>query len=332
MPAARRSEPFRAHLTFGRGCACPGVLIADQTASPTKSRTVVYRQTELGSAQLLWLQSLVDIHPGLSFRDLAAHACGRFEWRRPNGELAIDSCSVFLRRLQEWGLLQVRRTRRPFGRRRQRDDYADILRFLGPIPGMVECPPEGSLTVRPIAKEEWAGFQLHMDRYHYLGFAKPSGESLCYAALLGEELVALLVWGAAVPYNAPRDRYIGWDSATRVRKLLWVINNRRFLILPWIRGVPSLASRVLGANLRRLSRDWQEVYGHELLLAETFVDARFAGTCYRASNWLYLGHTRGFSRAKGLRLSFVPNHAPKAVFVYPLHRRACRLLRERKPA
>jgi hypothetical protein len=66
-----------------------------------------------------------------------------------------------------------------------------------------------------------------------------------------------------------------------------------------------------------------------VLLAETFVDStRFAGTCYQASNWRHLGHTRGFSRARGLRVSFVANQAPKAVFVYPLHRRALERLRE----
>jgi hypothetical protein len=192
---------------------------------------------------------------------------------------------------------------------------------------MVECQPEGPLGVRPIAREELAGFRLHMDRYHYLGFVKASGESLCYAAFLGEELVALLVWGAAVPYNAPRDRRIGWDSDTRARQLPWVVNNRRFLVLPWVR-VGNLATRVLAANLRRLSRDWQGVYGHPILLAETFIDtARYAGTCYRASNWLYLGYTRGFSRRDGLTVGFVKNHAPKAVFAYPLHRQAFERLR-----
>lgn len=315
---------------FAELCHGLGMLGANEAASPA-SRTVVYRQTVLDGSDLLWLQSLVDSQPGLTFRDLARLACARFEWRRPNGKLAVDSCSVFMRRLQKWGLLRVRPPRRK-GRRQERDDHADILRFLGPIPGMIECQPTGPLTVRPIAKEEWAGFRLHIEHYHYLGFSKPSGESICYAALLGDELVALLVWGAAATYNAHRDRYIGWDSATRERKLLWVVNNRRFLILPWIRQ-RQLASRVLGANLRRLSQDWQTVYGHPVLLAETFVDrARFAGTCYRASNWVYLGDTRGYSRAKGLRLSFVANHAPKAVFVVPLHRHACRLLREDEPA
>ena len=93
----------------------------------------------------------------------------------------------------------------------------------------------------------------------------------------------------------------------------------RFLILPGV-TVPSVASRILAANLRRLRRDWEAVFGHTLLLAETFVDvARFRRTCYRASNWLYVGDTRGFARRGA---SYQRHGRPKAVFVYPLQRHA----------
>jgi hypothetical protein len=137
-----------------------------------------------------------------------------------------------------------------------------------------------------------------------------------------------LVWAAAALYNGPRDHYVGWDERARIRNLPWVVNNRRFLMLPWIRQ-PHLASRILAANLRRLSRDWEAAYGHGLLLAETFVDpARFRGTCYRASNWLELGQTEGFSRQ---RRGFVRHGQPKTVFVYPLHRRARARLRAPLP-
>ncbi|MBI5627667.1 MAG: DUF4338 domain-containing protein, partial [Candidatus Rokubacteria bacterium] len=93
----------------------------------------------------------------------------------------------------------------------------------------------------------------------------------------------------------------------------------RFLILPGV-TVPSLASRILAATLRRLRRDWEAVCGHTLLLAEPFVDvARFRGTCYRASSWLYVGDTRGFARRGA---SDQRHGRPKAVFVSPLQRHA----------
>jgi hypothetical protein len=192
---------------------------------------------------------------------------------------------------------------------------------------MVNCQPDGPLCVRPICEEERVGFRLHLDRYHYLGFVKPAGESLCYAATLGEELVALLVWGGATPFNKARDQYIGWSKEARQQRLPLLVNNSRFLVLPWVRQ-KNLASRVLGANLRRLSRDWQSTYHHPVLLAETFVDiGRFAGACYRASNWTNVGQTRGFSRAADTESGFVANGRPKAIFVYPLRRRAVEWLR-----
>ena len=206
------------------------------------------------------------------------------------------------------------------------EDAAAILASLGTVPGFVECPPSGPFTLRPIEREEWSGFRLHMERHHYLGLVKPAGESMCYAAFLGSELVALQMWSAPALHNRPRDEHIGWDKRARERNLPWVVNNSRFLILPWIR-LPCLASRVLGANLRRLSRDWEQRYGHGVLLAETFVDAaRFPGTCYLASNWLRVGQTRGWSRR---RVGFVKHGVTKHVFVRALHRKATALLRER---
>ena len=128
--------------------------------------------------------------------------------------------------------------------------------------------------MRPIRVDELLNWRAHMEKCHYLGDAALVGESLRYSAHLDGELVALLSWGAASLRNGPRDCYVGWDQTTKRATLHLVVNNTRFLILPWSRH-PHLASRVLAANLRRLSRDWEEVYGHRVVLAETFVSAPF---------------------------------------------------------
>jgi hypothetical protein len=112
-----------------------------------------------------------------------------------------------------------------------------------------------------------------MDRYHYLGYRVMVGEHLMYAAFLYDELVALLGWASAALRVPARDRYIGWDEGTKHRRLHRVANNVRFLIPPRVAAY-NLASKVLGATLRRLSTDWQDSYGHPLDLAETFVDPR----------------------------------------------------------
>jgi hypothetical protein len=139
-------------------------------------------------------------------------------------------------------------------------------------------------------------------------------------AFVDGELVALLSWASASLRNGPRDRYVGWDEESRKANLHLVVNNSRFLLLPY-RVRPNLASRVLAANLRRLSRDWQAIYGHHVVLAESFVDpARFRGTCYRASNWICVGETRGWSKS-GNTYRF--HGAVKSVWLYAL-RRECR--------
>jgi len=288
-----------------------------------------YRGTVLGPNEIDWIQRLIDADPRPLQCDIARQVCREYQWMRPNGEPAETSCSVFLRALANRGVLRLPRRRqseRPGRRMASRDeDAAAMLSFLGTVPGFVECQPSGPLALRPIEREEWSGFRLHMERHHYLGLVKPAGESMCYAAFVGSELVALLMWSAPALHNRPRDAYIGWQKRARERNLPWVVNNTRFLILPWIR-LNCLASRVLGANLRRLNRDWELRYGHGLLLAETFVDgARYPGTCYLASNWLKVGQTRGWSRR---RVGFIKHGIRKHVFVRPLHRKAIELLRD----
>lgn len=158
-------------------------------------------------------------------------------------------------------------------------------------------------------------WRAHMERFHYLGDGALVGESLRYMALVDGELVALLSWAAAALHNAARDRYLGWDEQARRANLHRVVNNSRFLMLPWGRR-PHQASRILAANLRRLSRDWNDAYGHHLVLAESFVDrSRFGGTCYRASNWICVGESRGWSKS-GDTYRF--HGTPKSVWLYPL--------------
>ena len=66
-------------------------------------------------------------------------------------------------------------------------------------------------------------------------------------------------------------------AASQFGRLHLVTNNSRFLILPG--GERNLGSRVLSLCTRRLVRDWPARFGHEVLLAETFVDPDlFRGT------------------------------------------------------
>lgn len=125
-----------------------------------------------------------------------------------------------------------------------------------------------------------------------------------------------MVFGAAAWQVAQRDRFIGWPAAQRARGLAGVVNQQRFLILPWVR-VPHLASHLLALALRRLSADWQARYGHPVWLVETFVEQdRFAGTVYQAAGWLHLGQTSGRTRQDR---QHTLQTSLKSIYVRPLH-------------
>jgi hypothetical protein len=173
-----------------------------------------------------------------------------------------------------------------------------------------------SLIVRPILDKERNTWDQLMATYHYLGFRHLVGESIRYVALLNGQWVALLGWSSAAYKIGHRDRWIGWDEDMRHKRLKFLANNSRFLILPGVR-VKNLASRTLALNLKRLPDDWVTAYGHPVCLAETFIDhTRFAGTCYRAAGFISLGQTRGFRRNAGY---YYAHGKTKTILVRPLH-------------
>lgn len=171
-----------------------------------------------------------------------------------------------------------------------------------------------------VAADERQRWDELMKTWHYLRSARMVGEQLRYAAVVDGEWVALLGWSAAALKSGPRRDWVGWQDVVQERQHLHqVVQNARFLILPGCR-VKNLASRVLALNCQRLSQDWQEAYGHEVLLAETFVDEeRFRGTCYRAAGWEEIGITRGVRRE---RTSYVRHGVRKRLLVRFLHHRA----------
>jgi len=195
--------------------------------------------------------------------------------------------------------------------------------------GSISSDIDGALSgvrVRLARHDERERWDRTMRDAHYLGSVGLVGKALRYVGELdGGEWVALIGWCTAAFQCGARERWIGWPEMLMRRRLRFVVNNARFLILPEAR-VANLASRVLGLNLRRLSSDWEAIHGHEVLVAETFVDPRrFTGTCYRAAGWEEIGLTRGFARDAG---RYVEHGNPKRVFVRMLRKDAVRRLRD----
>jgi len=152
-----------------------------------------------------------------------------------------------------------------------------------------------NVRVRPLAPGNTAECGISrelMVKHRYPKSDTLLGEQLCYVAEVDGRQVALLSWSAAANHLKDREQWMGWKISQRRRRLALVANNARFLILPGP-DCPNLASRVLALCCGRLADDWQQIYGHPVLAAESFVDSRlFRGTCYKAQGWKLLGETR----------------------------------------
>lgn len=181
------------------------------------------------------------------------------------------------------------------------------------------------IEVRRVHREEERRFRELMQAHHYLGALPKIGETLWYVATWLGQWVALLTFSAAALKCRARDHWIGWSYRHQFDRLKLLANNSRFCILPdWYR--PNLASRTLALCERRLAQDWLEVHAHPIVMLETFVDpARHRGTLYQASNWVYVGDTRGFRRTSGGGYSPI-RQQPKKIFMRALQGDARALL------
>jgi hypothetical protein len=175
---------------------------------------------------------------------------------------------------------------------------------------------KGPVTVRPVTKQEHRRWHELLAEHHYLGDCQLVGEQVCHVAEAGGQWVGVIGWAGASLHNAVRDAHIGWTKQAKEQGLGMIANNVRFLLLPGAH-TPNMASRVLGASLRRLSADFEALYRHPLVLAETFVDeTRFEGTCYKASNWERVGLSKGWSK-HGRK--YEHHGVQKAVYLHPLN-------------
>lgn len=181
------------------------------------------------------------------------------------------------------------------------------------------------VVLRLIRSEERAAFDEQMVRGHYLHNVEIVGEQLRYVAEYQGQWVALVIWSAGAYKLKLREEWIGWTDRQKQRRLPLVVNNSRFFI-PEPYHIPNLASKVMKLVIKRLSDDWRQIYGHGVLIAETFVDpSRFQGTAYKASGWMLLGQTKGYERS---RKDFYEAHdRPKQLWVRELQEGARTILR-----
>lgn len=261
--------------------------------------------------------------------ELARTVCELLGWKRANRSLKARECREFLEKLETRGLLVLpeKRAGRPVGSRTEVPVTED-----GNAGAVIQGTAQdmGRLELELVRSDEARRlFRELVGRYHYLGHAVPFGAHLrylIYAERPERRVVACVQFSSAAWRIAVRDKWIGWDDDVRVRNLQRIVNNSRFLVLPWVE-VKNLASRILSEAARRIVVDWKRYYRVEPLLAETLVDPRrYRGTCYRAANWIELGLSSGLGRQDRRRTG--EEVAPKTVLIYPLAPNAAERLRE----
>ena len=274
----------------------------------------------IGPAELAQVRALLAEHPDWSRRRISESLARLWDWRNLAGQLKDMAARTLLLKLEARGWITLPARRQVPGNRMRSQRMLATTRLPDAVPIVGDLGPLLPLTLSEVStagrRDERALLDALLHHHHYLSHGGSVGENLRY--LVRERQgrpVACVLFGAAAWQCRARDEFVGWDAATRQRRLSYVANNTRFLLLPWIR-VPSLASWILGQIQRRIAEDWQAKYGHPIHLLETFVDtSRFQGRCYRAANWISVGQTTGRTRQNKTPL---PQAPPKAVWLRPL--------------
>ena len=264
--------------------------------------------------EIAQIRRLIAEDPGRTRAELSRLTCRALAWYKADGGLKDMSARVAMLRMHDDGLISL-----PPPRCKPPDATVTITSHTDPgrpirKPARALMP---LLLQRVQNKRDSRLWNEYIQRYHYLGHKPLPGAQMRYILLSQNRPIALLGFGAAAWQTAPRDRYIGWSHEQRKRHLPLIVNNARFLILPWIQS-RNLASMLLARVARVLPRHWQEVYGYRPVLLETFVEKpRFHGTCYKAANWVYSGRTKGRGKLGPAGKQSVPI---KDLWVYPLDR------------
>ena len=274
-----------------------------------------YRHRAVTASEVTFIRNLIAEHPGSSRRELSKKLCQAWNWVQANGALRDMVCRGLMLQLHREGHIELPPVKyvrnNPLAQRVQptRIDVDDA-------PLHTSFAGIGPVEVRQVRRTpDEPLFNSLMQQHHYLGYTQPVGEHLKYMVFANGRPVACMAWSSAPRHLGERDRFIGWSPKERLKNIHLLAYNTRFLILPWV-VVPHLASHLLGRIARRLSADWQQLYGHPIVYLETFVDPqRFRGTCYRAANWILLGLTKGLGKDA---TSSKQNRPIKEILGYPL--------------
>ncbi|ODS32788.1 MAG: hypothetical protein SCARUB_02108 [Candidatus Scalindua rubra] len=276
---------------------------------------ITIRKRTITANELRFIKEIVNKNWDKGRTNISKVLCKEWNWRQPNGSLKDMACRELLLRLKRRDLLELppsKSSRRIIRRKPIEKPSVDE----SPISGRIDqLPPISIQMVRWTRHEPLWNSLVHY--HHYQSYSSTVGQHLKYIVWIDKNAVACLGWGSASWSVKSRDLFIGWNKSTKEKNLHLVINNTRFLILPWV-SVKHLASKILALNAKKIFADWLSIYKHPVYLLETFIEKdRFRGTCYKAANWIHVGQTKGTSK-KGNNHLFHGNI--KDVYLYPLRK------------
>jgi hypothetical protein len=268
------------------------------------------------------IKKLLAEHPDWSQWKISRELCREWNWENDKGRIKDIACRSLLRKLEIRKYITLPPRRHKPAPRMKDQSYLETgqlhFPFFSDISEAHTLKEAQPLVITKVSPQSAEGklFAALLAERHYLGYKGSVGEHLAYLVRdVNGGLLACFLFGAAAWKIAPRDKYIGWKDEQRKKNLKLIANNMRFLLL---KRIPHLGSHLLGRIGQRLSPDWEEKYGHPIVLLETFVERqRFTGTCYRAANWVRVGQTQGRSRNDRYSRMSVPI---KDVYCYPLVR------------
>jgi hypothetical protein len=281
----------------------------------SRGRLFTPRQIEI-------ISSIVERHFDEGRTKISQRVCRTLRWRQANGRLKEVACREVLLKMEMAGLIRLP-PRLCHGAIWKSPSLLETYKGDTTLLTSLDFRTVHLDNVRQ--KEQADLWNSLVNTYHYLHSSRIVGRQIKYLAYAGARPIACLGWGEAAWTLKARDEWIGWTPTQMTRHRHLMINNVRFLILPWIR-VPNLASHLIAKCSEAVLNDWEASSGFRPVLLETFVDIqRFSGTCYRASNWIELGVTAGYAKVGG---SHHNSQMPKAIFVYPTSKDCRKILRK----
>ena len=194
-----------------------------------------YYGRDFTAGEMALLRALIAGPPPLNRHMLSKEFCRRIGWFKPDGGLKDMMARVAMLAMHRDGLIALPA---PRGRQNRPGPIVfgpDTEPPLFPAPTTLdEVRP---LDLRPVVRgtrqsKLWNEF---VARYHYLGYRTLVGAQMRYAVHDRDGWpLAMLGFSTAAWKLAPRDNFIGWTRQLREKNLPFVVDNPRFLILPWI--------------------------------------------------------------------------------------------------